>query len=78
MSRETWLIRVHLPAGVVNGGRFMARLLKHLLRAWGVKCVALLDAAQETHTITQDQRSASETARPSSPTSESQGERNKH
>ena len=37
-THETWLFRVELPAGIEHGGRFMARLLKHLLRAW-VRCV---------------------------------------
>ncbi|HTU18790.1 MAG TPA: hypothetical protein VMG10_12080 [Gemmataceae bacterium] len=42
-ERETWLFRVQLLPGLPNPGRFMGRLLKHLLRAWGVKCVATLD-----------------------------------
>ena len=32
---------MQLPATVVNRGRFMARLLKHLRRTWSVRCVAL-------------------------------------
>ncbi len=43
-ARERWTFTMELPAGVANGGRFVARVLKHLLRAWGVKCVALRDA----------------------------------
>jgi hypothetical protein len=44
---ETWLFRVELPPGVRHGDRFVARILKHLLRAWGVRCVAVLEAPEE-------------------------------
>jgi hypothetical protein len=43
-ARERWTFTFELPANVTNGGRFVARILKHLLRVWGVKCVALRDA----------------------------------
>ena len=43
-ARERWCLTVELPAGIANGGRFMARLLKRLLRRWGVKCTALQEA----------------------------------
>jgi hypothetical protein len=66
--RETWLLKVQLPANVQNSGRYMARLLKHLLRAWGVKCVALLDTPPESHKPIQDRRTENEPARASSTT----------
>lgn len=37
---------MELPTDVRNTGRFVARLLKHLLRTWGVKCVALEESAE--------------------------------
>jgi hypothetical protein len=40
-GRERWILTVDLPATISNGGRFVARLLKHLGRVWGVKCVAV-------------------------------------
>jgi hypothetical protein len=43
LSREVWTIRIELPPGTDNPGRFVARLLKHLLRTWGCRCVALAD-----------------------------------
>jgi hypothetical protein len=33
---ERWVLTVQLPSGVPNPARFVARLLKHLLRAWGI------------------------------------------
>jgi hypothetical protein len=39
----TWTVQVKLPADVVNPGRFMARVLKGLLRRYRVRCVALMD-----------------------------------
>jgi hypothetical protein len=57
-TRERWVFRVELPADVAHGGRFMAKLLKHLLRCWGVRCVAVLDIpadqVSETHQLAQD------------------------
>lgn len=50
--RESWLFRVELPAGVEHGGRFMARVLKYLLRAWGVKATAILDAPPDVAAAT--------------------------
>jgi hypothetical protein len=44
---ETWVFRVEVPPGVRHGGRFVARILKHLLRTWGVKCTAVLEAPPE-------------------------------
>ena len=43
---ETWTFRMQLPADVPNAGRFVARLLKHLLRVWRVRCVATIDVQQ--------------------------------
>jgi hypothetical protein len=43
---ETWTIRVQLPAGISNPGRYMARVLKHLLRSWRVRCVAVDEPAE--------------------------------
>ena len=34
--------------GIGNTGRFVARLLKHLLRAWGIRCVALRETLPKT------------------------------
>lgn len=68
-ARETWTFRVELPADVANGGRFVARLLKHLLRAWGVRCTAVLDeAAVGTHRIAQDASAGDEAGQSSSTT----------
>jgi hypothetical protein len=62
MSRERWTFTVEPPPDVGDrGGRFVARLLKHLLRTWGVRCVAVLDAHQSTPA----ERSAAEPARES-------------
>ncbi len=73
-KRERWLFRVELPPDVTHGGRFMARLLKHLLRAWGVKCVAVLNEsaklATATHQLAQAVTADAETGRPSSSTPE--------
>jgi hypothetical protein len=39
--RERWTFVFELPPDVgKHSGRFVARLLKHLLRVWRVKCVA--------------------------------------
>jgi hypothetical protein len=45
-ARERWTFTVELPAGVRHGGRFVAGLLKHLRRAWGVRCIALDESAE--------------------------------
>jgi hypothetical protein len=42
--RECWTFTGEPATGSANGGRFVARVLKHLLRAWGVECVAIRDA----------------------------------
>ena len=39
--RERWILTVDLPAGIANPGRFMAMVLKHLLRCWGVRVKAI-------------------------------------
>ena len=41
---ETWILTVRVPRDVQNAGRFVARLLKHLLRTWRVKCTALKES----------------------------------
>lgn len=46
---ERWVFTMHLPANLPNVGRFVARLLKHLLRAWGVKCVAVAEPDEVKH-----------------------------
>jgi hypothetical protein len=38
---EPWIFTVRLPAGLPNPGRFVAVILKHLLRRWGVRCTAI-------------------------------------
>jgi hypothetical protein len=43
-ARERWIFTFELPAGTTHGGRFMARLLKHLLRVWGVRATAIVEA----------------------------------
>jgi hypothetical protein len=45
-DRERWVFTVELAAGIRHGGRFVARILKHLLRAWGVRCVALDESTE--------------------------------
>lgn len=40
---QTWTIQVKLPPDVVNPGRYMARVLKALLRQYRVRCIALKD-----------------------------------
>jgi hypothetical protein len=42
--RETWLFRIELPPGEAHGGRLVARLLKHLLRSWGIRATAIVEA----------------------------------
>jgi hypothetical protein len=41
--RERWTFTFELPAGIEHSGRFVARLIKHLLRAWGVKATAIIE-----------------------------------
>jgi hypothetical protein len=48
MARQAWLFRVELPAGIFNPGRYMAALLKHLLRRWGVRATAVLEAPPDS------------------------------
>jgi hypothetical protein len=45
----TWHLAIRVPDSVpVNrAGRFMARLLKYLLRTWGVRCTAIKDTEIE-------------------------------
>jgi hypothetical protein len=38
---EPWVFTVRLPPDVRNPGRFVAAILKHLLRKWGVRCIAV-------------------------------------
>jgi hypothetical protein len=45
---ERWILTVDLPAEVQNAGRFVARILKHLLRAWRVKSTALTEPDEVT------------------------------
>jgi hypothetical protein len=42
-ARERWTFTVELPDGLPHPGRFVARLLKHLLRTWGVQVLAVRD-----------------------------------
>jgi hypothetical protein len=46
-ERERWIFTLELPSGIDHGGRFVARILKHLLRAWGVRAVAIHAPAPE-------------------------------
>jgi hypothetical protein len=48
LRERTWYLEVRLPAGLPNVGRFMARVLKYLLRTWGVRCIALRDGLPES------------------------------
>lgn len=43
---RTWILTVRLPACVVNPGRYTARILKWLLRVWGVRCTAIDEPAE--------------------------------
>lgn len=45
-ERERWIFTMQLPAGLANPGRFVARVLKHLLRTWGIRCSALEESAE--------------------------------
>ena len=45
-SLEKWVLTVTLPPGLPAPGRFMARVLKHLLRTWRVRCVALRESEE--------------------------------
>jgi hypothetical protein len=45
-SRQRWTFTFELPPDVRHGGRFVARILKHLKRVWGVRCVALDESAE--------------------------------
>jgi hypothetical protein len=38
---RVWSITVQLPRDLPNPPRYFARVLKHLLRRWGVKCLRL-------------------------------------
>jgi hypothetical protein len=38
---ERWFLVLELPPDVPNAGRFVAKLLKHLLRTWNVRCRAV-------------------------------------
>jgi hypothetical protein len=49
-NRERWVFTVELPANVGNSCRFVARLLKHLLRVWGVRATAIVEAPEEKET----------------------------
>jgi hypothetical protein len=40
-ARERWCFVFELPADVGNTGRFMAMILKHLLRVWRVRATAI-------------------------------------
>jgi hypothetical protein len=44
--RERWLLTLELPPGLPNAARFVARVLKHLLRTWGVRCTAAGESAE--------------------------------
>lgn len=73
--RERWFFTLELPAGVDHPGRFVARVLKYLLRTWGVKATAIHatspDVPSATPTATQ---AASGTVAPIGPPSDA-GER---
>jgi hypothetical protein len=47
VNRERWILTIDLPADVVNSGQVMARVLKHLLRTWGVRCTAIQEGEEE-------------------------------
>jgi hypothetical protein len=48
MNREYRLFRVEVPSGVQHSGRLVARALKCLLRGFGLRAVATLEAPSET------------------------------
>jgi hypothetical protein len=39
--RERWIFTFELPSDVTHPGRFVARVLKHLLRAWGIRATVI-------------------------------------
>jgi hypothetical protein len=45
-AERTWTIQVRVPSDIPihRAGRWMARLLKYLLRTWGVRCIAVRDS----------------------------------
>jgi hypothetical protein len=43
---ERWVLTLEVPAGTDNAGRFVARLVKHLKRAWGIHCRAVGESAE--------------------------------
>jgi hypothetical protein len=45
--RERWTFVFELPAGEPHGGRLVARALKTLWRAFGLRCTAILEAPPE-------------------------------
>jgi hypothetical protein len=45
-ARERWLLTLELPSRVPNAGRFVARLLKHLLGTWNIRCRAVAESAE--------------------------------
>jgi hypothetical protein len=45
-AERTWVFTFRLPKGIPNYPRFVARLLKHLKRVWGVRCVALQESSE--------------------------------
>jgi hypothetical protein len=42
--RERWTFTIELPPGEPHGGRLVARALKTLWRAFGLKCVAIVES----------------------------------
>jgi hypothetical protein len=41
---ERWVFTFELPADLPHAGRYMAALLKHLLRRWRIRAVAVREA----------------------------------
>jgi hypothetical protein len=71
---QTWLFRVQLPPGTPHGGRLMARVLKSLWRAWGIRCTAVVEAPPQPGVAVPGSAPAAsgtvETANPSSSTTD--------
>jgi hypothetical protein len=46
-ARERWTFTVELPPGIANPGRYVAAVLKHIWRRWGVRATAVLDVQED-------------------------------
>jgi hypothetical protein len=45
-DRDHWILTIRLPHDAGTPDVFMRRLLKHLLRSWGCRCVAIQESEE--------------------------------